>query len=225
MTYVVPHRRTQPQRRQKGGKGLSLYSSGNTVKLWNTYAQQMPFFSGVQSKDMRPYKFTQTLNLGSLYSTSVTLNTGAGRSFTSADITQFASFAAIFDQYRFDVIEVWLMPNSTTIGANEGAGLLYSAIDYDGVGVVNPATLAQRTNVAVSLHNSGHYHRFRPHVAVATFGGGSFASYKNEASDWLDVASTAINHYGLDACSEPTPIGIQTIDCLCRINISFRNVV
>jgi len=208
--------------KQKGGG--ALHPTGAKTAIWNLYAEAIPRFGGVQKKDNVPYKFTQSLDLGTLYSTSTTLNTGAGRAFTSADITQFSNFVTIFDQYKFDTIELWIMPNSATVGANEGSGLLVSAVDYDNATGVTPTVLMEHTNAAISLHNCGHYHIFKPHVAVAAYSG-AFTSYKNDLADWIDCVSTGVQHFGIVVASAPTPIGIQTIDVLCRINVTFRNVV
>jgi len=196
----------------------------STTSLWNAYNGVMPFFHNVQRLDNEVYRFSQILNLGTIYSTSATIPTMAGLSPTATSaITQATTFAALFDQYRFDSIEIWLTPNSSSIGPNSGSGLFYSSVDYDNATAVAPSALAQKTNVVVSNHNSGHYHRWVPHVATAAYSG-AFTSFANVTSPWLDWSSPGIQHYGLLIASEATPIGVQTVDAVARVNFSCRNI-
>jgi hypothetical protein len=182
-----------------------------------------PHFTRVQSMDNRPYCFTQSLNLGTLYTTSVTVPTSSGFSFGAGNISQFSNFAAIFDQYRFSSVEVWVIPLSSASLGNDTVGFLYSAVDYDNATAISTTNIAQRTDVMVSTHTQGHYRRFVPHCAVATYSGSAFTQFANEAAPWIDCSSTGVQHYGLLTSSDITSAAIA-VTLLVRINVEFRNV-
>lgn len=184
----------------------------------------MPMFKRVSALDNQVFKFVQTVNAGTILSTSVTVPTSTATGFTAgAHINQFTSFAAIFDQYKIDLIEVWLIPTATT--ANEQpAGMIYSAVDYDNATALTAAQIMQHTNVVCTPPSLGHYHKFVPHIAIGAYTG-AFGGFANQKAPWIDTASSSVIHYGLCVSADTIPNAVYVIDSLIRISVSFRNIV
>jgi hypothetical protein len=192
--------------------------------LWNINAQPLPFQTAGRPQDGRVHTFTQTIDNGALFTTSTTIPTSAGAAFSLAsNLTQFASYTALFDQYRIDKIEVWL--NCPTLNS-VGGGNWFSAVDYDSASAsLTPAQILQYGNVLSSPIINGHYHAWKPHVAVGAYSGSVFTGFKNEVASWIDCGSTTVQHYGLAVVAEATPTAAEVINILTRLTVSFRNVV
>jgi len=155
---------------------------------------------------------------------STTVPTFTASSFTVGSLDQIASLTAVFDQYRVDEVELWLTPRCSSITA-QGAtpGLFSSVIDYDDANLLTTINQAlDYDNVLTTSGITGHYRRFKPHVATAAYSG-AFTSFANETSPWIDAASTGVAHYGLK-----TAWGITTsatvYDMIVRMHLSWRNV-
>jgi hypothetical protein len=123
-----------------------------------------------------------------------------GRSFAVSDFSAATSLLSVFDQYRFEQIEVWLETKNPN-----GVGdfpTLYSAVDLDDN--ASPTSLVQiqdHQGSIVAVAPAGHYHRFRPHMAVASYSG-AFTSYANVPATWIDSASPNVQHYGFKAAAK-----------------------
>jgi len=166
--------------------------------------------------------------LSSWITSNNTVSSAVQKFWTTSDISQFSSFAAVFDQYRIDFVECWLFPRNPT--SNSGAGVyrgnLYTVIDYDDAGGLSsiPNALAYE-NCAITPATCGIYRRFVPHIAVATYSG-SFASYLNTQNQWIDSVSTGVQYYGLKAIMDASDAAADdiTYDLYSRVHYSFRNV-
>jgi len=207
----------------KGKKGKSKGKNSKSIAKIFTASNPLPAANRFIS-DNKPYRISQELNAGTIISTSTTIPTFGATSFSVNSLDQISQLAAVFDQYRIDEIECWCIPNQLGLNAG-GAGLLYSVVDYDDSS--NLSTIGQAedyTNCLCSPSNEGHYRRFVPHAAVAMYSG-SFTSYGNVASPWIDTASTNVQHYGLKmACTAITGGTAETIALQVRYHLSFRNV-
>jgi len=131
------------------------------------------------------------------------------------------SFLAVFDQYRIDLVEVWLSPV-------EGAdtrfpGTFATCLDYDDANV--PTTSAQvmhHPSALVSAGNACHYHRFVPHMAVAAYSG-AFTSYANVPAGFIDSASPNVQHFGIKGmCSAATSSASVSYAMYSRLTVTFR---
>lgn len=170
-----------------------------------------------------PYKFTQQIPEASLLVTSTTLQTFASKYFTIADLDQYTSLSAVFDQYIIMEVEVWIEPQLTGGAFAVNAGNLYSVIDYDDANnLTSTASACDYTNVISSNGQDSHYRRFSPHIAVGAYSG-TFTSFKNERAGWIDFASTGVQHYGLKVACTPTTASF-TYQIRSRYHIMCRNV-
>lgn len=108
----------------------------------------------------------------------------------------------VFDRYRIKGISVTLSPVITTITANNVIlPRLWTAIDYDDANVVSRASIQQFDTCVVSPPGSGITRTWVPHVALAAYSG-AFTSYANQESQWIDIASDTVQHYGLKVVVE-----------------------
>jgi len=205
----------------KKGKRAGKANGVKAVEMGKAWGTGPPPFLGNYIPSNKPFKFTQSYFVTGILTTSGTLDTFYATYFTSANIDQFSSFAAVFDQYRFDVIEVWIMSEQNfQTNTTDYA----TVIDYDDVNALTTYQEAlDYSNVIESQYLDGHYHRFVPHCAVASFSG-AFTSYANIASPWIDCASTGVQHYGIKMAAKVNTVATSRFDMRVRITASFRNV-
>lgn len=166
----------------------------------------------------------QMKNLTTVLTGNASVPTFLGQSFNaSSHVNQWSSFNTIFDQYRIVEIEAWIIPGMTgTTTTNNQTQSLYSVTDYDDAATPSSTdNLLQYTNVVVSPSTNGHYRRWRPHVAVATYSG-AFTSFANEVSPWIDVASGSVAHYGLKLGLDAG--AVISVQLYVRMHLQFRNV-
>jgi hypothetical protein len=188
------------------------------TKSWNLLGSPLPKVT-LKSKDNQVYSFCQGFNYGTFLVTSVSAATSAGTSFNvTSHFPNYSSWATVFDQYRVDEIEVWVTPYAP---ANGNVGLYYTAIDYDSATAISNTAIQQYGNVEMSTLLEGHYHKFRPHVALAAYSG-AFTSYANTDEMWIDSSSGSVAHFGLLIASDVTTYGI-TVNLNLRMKVSFRN--
>jgi hypothetical protein len=203
----------------------SLNAKPNTIQ-WNVLAQPEPGFRNTIRKDNKVYRFQQVSEQGVVLTSDAALQKFFSKSFTSADILQFSSFAAVFDQYKIEAVEVWLTPYGPALATVYNTnGHIASVVDYDDAN--NPTSIANMqeiTNCVTDRFNVGHYKKFRPHMALAAYGG-AFTQFVNKPAQWIDCASTAAQHFGLKVGIEPTNSNADLkVDLITRITVCFRNV-
>jgi len=126
--------------------------------------------------------------------------------FTLQQLPNYAEFTALFDMYRIKKIEItWLydhnsgeVSTSAGVAANASMGLpnIYIVSDYDDASALGAATdYLQYEPCKITRLDKPVRWTIYPHVAVAVYNG-AFAGYKNDKAAWLDVASSAVEHYG-----------------------------
>lgn len=159
--------------------------------------------------------------------------------FLLSDLTQAATFTALYDQYKITKVVIKLYPlffygqfgsSAQAVTAVAPTTRVLTLIDYDDAAApTNLAVMRDYQNCKEWTINGATKPLtipIVPHIAVAAFGGGVFASYANESKRWLDCGSATIEHYGLK-------IGIpqvQSAGCITGFDIeaeyyiSFKNV-
>lgn len=169
------------------------------------------------------------VSVNSSYSKSTWITTNgisptyASEVFTVNAFAGAAAYLACFDQYRFDEIEVWLEPSISQGAAIQIVSSYATAIDVDDSNVPTAfIDVADHQSAICSNGEGGHYHKFKPHMAVALYSG-VFTSFGNEPADWIDSASGGVQHYGLKfatttSTTTPIPYNLNV-----RARISFRN--
>jgi len=151
--------------------------------------------------------------------------------FQLSDLTDYTSWISVFDQYRFDEVQVTARPVSTSVGLQIPTAikppLIYTVVDYDDA--TTPTTIAelkQYSNCAVSLYETV-VATFKPHMAMAAYSGSVFTSFANMQGTWIDAASASVPHYGVKMGIEAGDSGqtnLQVVDITIRYKITFKHV-
>lgn len=139
-----------------------------------------------------------------------------GTSFQLSDLSNLSAISAMFDQYRIRAINVrffspyskvnTLVTYANAAPASPPALYLTTVIDYDDVTPISQSGTEQypsHKTVLLSCDEPiAHIVALKPRIAVASYGG-AFTSYANQASQWIDIASTGVNHYGVKWTVQP----------------------
>lgn len=154
--------------------------------------------------------------------------------FTLADVLQATSFAGLFDQYRFDRVEMKIVPTSTAINTlsltspNATVPMLYTVLDFDDSTVpANLGAVIQYDNLQVVPYGEGLFITLKPSWTPAIYQVGAFSGYGVEAAGWIDCNSSTVPHYGVKGCITELPASsTENViwNVLCKYYISFQNV-
>lgn len=146
--------------------------------------------------------------------------------FASSDVT------ALFDQYRFNAVEVKMIPRVTDRSPDTSIPppYLFTAIDYDDAAAITAISdILQYANCQSHPWDKSFVRRFRPNVALAAYGGGVFSSYANKTLQWIDVASTGVEHYGFKVSTAAYSTSLNTAvrpvwDIVVKAYLEFKSV-
>jgi len=206
-----------------GKKGRKSGTNRNHDTAWSIVSMKPPGVSVPRNLDNQDYKVCAEADLGPVLTSSTTAFVGIALNFQASQVPNFADFTAVFDQYRIERIELWLMPASATdAGLASEASAFVSVIDYDDSNTPSSeAVLLDYQNSMVTSLNSGHYRAFIPHVALAAYSG-AFTSFCNEEAPWIDAASPTVQHYGVKLGVTNTVASAQIMGRV-RYWLGFRN--
>lgn len=208
------------------GKGKSgskrLAREGQVVsKMFDAYgARPMPR-NGISLEQSVTLEMTYVTMSAFVASVTAGLPTYFAKAFTLNDFAGGTALRAVFDQYRFEQIETWFEFVSPTSGAVQFPELS-TAVDLDDASV--PTAIGQvldRVGSVTGTGPGGHYHKWKPHVAVAAFSG-AFTSYSNEPACWIDSGSPGVEHYGIKAIFVSNG-SAQAVNITTRAVITFRS--
>jgi len=203
---------------------LEKLKYGNS-SVWSLLSQSFPNTQVACRFDKQVYRCYQSYAVANVLTTSVINPLFGAQYFTVNSINQIGQLQQIFDQYRIEQVECWLIPKGTTDNkqsTQEGA-LFYSVIDYDDAApVTNIGLLQDFANVITSNLGMGHYRCFVPCAATAMYAG-AFTGFGNLEAPWIDMNSPAVQHYGIKFGTETTANAI-VIDMSVRLLLAFRNI-
>jgi hypothetical protein len=182
----------------------------------------------------RIYRFAQYLPEATIAQTAISNSYYAGNSLavltpSLTQLDQASSFQALFDQYRITTVTIQfrpLYPRQSFVPGTDIPPLIYTVVDYDdGVLPTSPAQL--REYQCCAIHETDAFVvMFQPHCALAAYSG-TFTSYANVKSPWIDCASSAVPHYGLKLCVLAGLAGqvhLQAWYLSVKLDVEFRNV-
>jgi len=224
----------QPYKKRKTGKTDSTAIS-RTRRVNASSRVSRAFISANQI-----YRFVQTVDLGQLiiYGTGGADNAGAIK-FQLNQLTQASSFTSLFDQYRFKKVVIDFIPlndqsmiyASSTSGseiAMPQMGYLTTAIDYDDAGTPTlQSDLLQYQTCKVNSITTRFSRTIYPRMAVAAYGSSVFTSFMNAGPQWIDAASTTVEHYGLKWYlnnGTSTVAAFPMYKVVCKYYLEFRTV-
>jgi len=164
---------------------------------------------------------------------TVNATTPFAMAFSLQDLNQVASLTALFDQYRFDKVELKLIPQSTSINVmntaspNDTPPKILAVLDFDDS--IAPASLAavqEYDNVQIVTYGEGLMITLLPSYTPAVFAAGAFSGYAVQRAGWLDCANQAVAHYGIKgivtALQALSTSGVYW-DVAAKYYVSFRN--
>jgi len=211
-------------RGSKGKKGQgkthvkAVSDSKPVSKVYNPQAGR-PFPRVVNQ--MQQVTVTDELSVG-FFTTSTGAIVYAALGINLSQFNNVTEYTALFDEYKFDQIEVWV-DSGEVMSSSVGSTEFYTAIDLDDANTpTNVTQVSGKQGAVVSMTGTAHYHKWRPHVAVATYSG-TFTSFGNAPSFWIDCASPAVAHFGLKASTNGFDGQIRVYNALIRAKISFRS--
>lgn len=164
---------------------------------------------------------TVTLDwLTNMFTSSATVPVYQGLSFQLNNFSKSTSYSSLFDQYRFEQIEIWIEPTNPTITV---ADVLWaSAIDLDDANTPTTVDMVVSRQGSITSNSlTSHYHKWRPHVAIAEYSG-AFTSFGNAPAGWIDVASPSVQHYGLKIATYGADGVARPFVATVRAVVSFR---
>lgn len=209
----MEHLRGKGKKGKKKGKERSVAVGNDQTVPW------------VKPKPARTVSITIVagqIRATALLTQSTTLNTYGASQFTLSQLTEVASWTALFDQYRILEIEVMLqfpMSENTGMGADEGRYV--SVIDVDDASTPTDLDILCAYSTAVeSTATQPHYHRWAPGVPVDLYTG-AFGGFGNVTSPWIDCGSTGVLHYGLKFGSSPGA-GSGVLRMTYKFHVEFR---
>lgn len=197
-------------------KRQSLVKEGQMVsKMYNEVASR-PFPNNGLSLEQGI-----TLSLTITYpviTTSSVLPVYSSQRVALADFNSVGVLTQVFDQYKFDQLEMWLEPYVSQTSAFSDVS---SAVDLDDANVPTMGSqVIDKMGALTGYGAPGRYHKWKPHMAIAVYSG-AFTSFANAPAGWIDSASTGVQHYGLKMFFGTTLTAIQ-YRLTCRATVSFR---
>ncbi len=124
--------------------------------------------------------------------------------FSLNDLPQVASFQALFDQYRFERVELRFIPMVTQLTTTNTSTNIVDpsqfVLDFDDGSALASENAAMEYNTCQTAQVYEEVHvDMCPAIAPAYFTSGAFSGYGVQPSNgvWLDAASSSILHYGV----------------------------
>jgi len=217
-------------RQNKNPAGLHDLLTGNSripqTKLWSVNAEHKPAYTTAMRNDNNPYHIVQTVDKGTVLTTSAGADTFYSQNFVLTDLDQVASFQNIFDQYRLACIEVWLTPTYQNTSGGASNSRYLTVVDYDDSATLSgTANARQYENCTDTTSQEGVYRRFRPHCTFITSSGNSTSTTGNATAPslWINSGSGTVPHYGFKVAAYAASV-TTTFNLVIRYHVEFRNV-
>jgi len=222
-------RRTRTQRKQSrkrtgGGGRLEATRERHMLDpVLIARADNVP----LQVKRNNRFTFSQTISLGTVTSSGTAgAEVDGAFYFYLGQCDGVSALTGVFDQYRFLQVSVTFEPifnvwASTTSGS---VGSLVTALDYDDATSTSASGLRQKETCVYCTGNTGITRTLTPHAAMALYSG-SFASYGNVTTPWIDSASVNVQHYAVKwAFSGCTLTSTAIYNVFARFVLQFRQI-
>jgi hypothetical protein len=204
-----------------------MLSRNPQTKLWSVVAQHMPAYNISLTRDNVPYRVSQLVDNQTILTSSAGADVFYATAFQLANVDQFTSWTAVFDQYMIEALEVWLIPTYQSTSGGASNSVIYSVIDYDDSSTpVSVTALRQIQNCVETTAYEGTYRRWVPHIAMTTqnsTGSSTASGSANRPSTWIDSATQSVNHYGFKCAMKASSV-TTTLRLVVRYHMAFRNV-
>lgn len=195
------------------------------VQTWSVTAGATPGLTRIQSMDNKPHRVVQTVELGTVATSSAGADVFFAQGITLAQLAQVASFTAVFDQYKIEQVEIWITPSYNFAAGMNPNSVYLTVIDYDDS--TTPAaigTLLQYSNCAEISATTGIYRRWRPHVgSMLAQPTSSVQGTANLIAPWIDSSTTGVIHNGFKMAVKASSV-TSIYNARLRLTVAFRNV-
>jgi len=203
-------------RKNGGARKMTDIPSNSRLHTYNTVSCRLP-------------NITQEVTLRSQVNSVITATTSLplanSYNFTLSN-AQIGS--SIFDRYMIEAVRFSIIPRNNAIGVVPGLTDLYCVIDYDDSSALSSKTQAETYSTCLKLAPGESCERtFSPRIAVAAYNG-SFTGYLNQSKQWIDAASTTVQHYGLKIFVPATGVtttDFQSWDIAIEYFLRFKNTL
>lgn len=157
--------------------------------------------------------------------------------FTTGDVTNFAEFAAVFDEYRIAAIKVTFRPSYDNINVVDGATApqAYAHVIVDPESTLVPSGIYGAGNLNAFLENEGlrtyTLNRpfsiyLKPKCSDSIFGGGTAA--RTYRAPWIKTTETGVQHRGFHVYLQQNSFSSGNanvkLDTFYTFYLQFRNV-
>jgi len=151
--------------------------------------------------------------------------------FTLGNLPSYTDFS-LYDQYRIDSIDLLLIPplDVSTLKGVTGTdahqlSILSTCLDKDDAITpsVNNVHSHQTCVVHGNFDRNVRVHLENPQVSLSAYQG-AFTGYAQKANQWIDTASSGVEHYGFKWCIENAPAlaTAKYFFIYAKYNMSFR---
>ena len=124
--------------------------------------------------------------------------------FRLDDLDQVATFSSLFDQYRIDRVHLRIRPRNnsvflaSTASPNQASPVMFVVVDFDDATAASTVADLRQYSNCIELNTSDSADIIlKPAVTPAVWSSGAFSGYSVEGSRWIDVANTAVPHFGV----------------------------
>lgn len=148
--------------------------------------------------------------------------------FALSDLGQYANLTNVYDQYKINLVEVYLVP--TNLVTSSGVlPPIATAVDFD-----DATAWGTGSGIAVALNYENvvltssleqkmvKVATFRPRLALAAYSG-AFTSYANTEA-WVDAVSPSVQHYGFKWYLPQSTTITKSWHIYAKYTVSFREV-
>jgi len=155
--------------------------------------------------------------------TSTTVPVYNAQYFTLAsNVPNYTSYTSIFDEYKIDMVEIWVSLPGLAPVASTVRGEFSTAVDYDDANTpTSISTVSDKQNSLTTTIDQSHYHKWQPKFAVGAYSS-TFVSFASETG-WLDCGSPNVQHYGFKFAASQTAGGVEFVQYVVRLTVSFRS--
>lgn len=129
-----------------------------------------------------------------------------------------------WDQYRIDAIRFTIASGNNAIGlyntATTSAVPMACVIDYDDSTGLASLAVGQNYSNCIVLNPGESLERvFKPRMALAAYTG-TFVGFANVSDQWIDSASTGVQHYGVKLYI-PGTTAAQTVEQVWNVTVEY----
>lgn len=139
----------------------------------------------------------RALTVGAIAATATSTNaTSLNFSLSGSSLS-----AGQWDQYRLLAVRFTITPDQNSVGLFTNSTTswpqLFCVIDYDDATNLTTVVQAEAYNNCIVLGAGESCERmFKPRMALSAYTG-AFGGFANVADQWIDAASTGVQHYGI----------------------------